>query len=104
MVLSLGFLIGEVLRREYRYLVAFWLFILSEVMVFGSLFAVCIWVEDEETVSISDYLELPLLGSFLLLGSSLTVTTYHHFVGLKVASVFLAITIFLGICFVLMQV
>nr|YP_009240942.1 cytochrome c oxidase subunit III [Brachycladium goliath]ALN38355.1 cytochrome c oxidase subunit III [Brachycladium goliath] len=101
---SLFFLVGEVLSSGRRYPSAFWLFILTEMLAFGSLFSVCIWSEDEGVLSISDYMELPLLGSFLLLSSSVTVTAYHHFVGLGRAWVFLVPTVVLGLCFVLMQI
>lgn len=53
--------------------------------------------------SLSDNMELPLLGCFLLLTSSLTATIYHHCFGLSYSSPFLVIRAFLGVCFVFLQ-
>lgn len=59
---------------------------------------------EETTESISDVLELPLLGSFLLLGSSITATTYHHCRGLEFRWVFLVVTVVLGLSFIRLQI
>jgi heme/copper-type cytochrome/quinol oxidase subunit 3 len=101
---SVVFLLREVLFPDiHRYARAFWLFILREVMVFGRLFATVLWKEDGGEGSLSDRLELPFLGCFLLLTSSLTATVYHHSFGLPYRWVFLAVTIVLGLCFVGVQ-
>lgn len=71
--------------RERRYFFnfyvsGFWLFIFSEIMVFGSLLFCCLYFDTDYYINISSSLELPFLGCFVLLGSSLTVTSYHHLV------------------------
>lgn len=48
-------------------------------------------------------MELPFLGCFLLLGSSMTATAYHHRFGSVEGLPLLGLTIFLGFCFVLLQ-
>lgn len=52
---------------------------------------------------LSDSLELPFLGCFLLLTSSLTATIYHHCYGLPHSYYFLGISAVLGFCFVCVQ-
>lgn len=53
--------------------------------------------------SLSHYLELPFLGCFLLIGSSITVTAYHHSMGLKEGYIHLLFTLILGGSFVFLQ-
>ena len=102
--LSLCYLLKESLGNVLHYVYAFWLFIMTEVLIFGSLFVVVFWRESCFSESISRFLELPFLGCFLLIGSSLTVTAYHHRVGLESASLFLLFTLVLGVGFVVLQV
>lgn len=102
--LSLFYLLKESVSNELHYVYAFWLFIMTEVLIFGSLFVAVFWRESCFSESISSFLELPFLGCFLLIGSSLTVTAYHHRVGLGGSSLFLLATLVLGFSFVVLQV
>lgn len=102
--LSLFYLLKESLGNSLHYVYAFWLFIMTEVLIFGSLFVAVFWNESCSSESISRFLELPFLGCFLLIGSSLTVTAYHHGVGLGRSSLFLLLTLVLGFSFVVLQV
>nr|YP_009906238.1 cytochrome c oxidase subunit III [Azygia hwangtsiyui]QLH90207.1 cytochrome c oxidase subunit 3 [Azygia hwangtsiyui] len=83
----------------------FWLFILSEVMVFGTLF---FYVRGFETASIglspiSAFYGIPLVCCFLLLGSSVTATAFHHNLGLGGSNNYLICTLVLGVCFIAAQ-
>nr|UDU84917.1 cytochrome c oxidase subunit 3 [Glypthelmins quieta] len=100
---SAYYMISEVFSLDKHYLLAFWLFILSEVAVFATLFVTSLWNEELGAGSISDWLELPLLGCFLLIGSSVTATAYHHNVGLSGSHWLLVLTMLLGASFVLLQ-
>nr|YP_009166777.1 cytochrome c oxidase subunit III [Explanatum explanatum]ALC75064.1 cytochrome c oxidase subunit 3 [Explanatum explanatum] len=102
--LSLSYLLKESLNNALHYVYAFWLFIMTEVLIFGSLFVAVFWSESCSSESISSFLELPFLGCFLLIGSSLTVTAYHHSVGLGSSSFFLLLTLVLGFGFVVLQI
>nr|YP_009330662.1 cytochrome c oxidase subunit III [Cloacotaenia megalops]AOG66045.1 cytochrome c oxidase subunit III [Cloacotaenia megalops] len=82
---------------------AFWLFIISEVIVFGSLLFSCLYFDHWSYVNLSSPLELPFIGCFLLLGSSVTVTGFHHLFGWQLSSVLLLFTIVLGGLFVCLQ-
>ncbi|MBM6549332.1 cytochrome c oxidase subunit 3 [Streptococcus dysgalactiae subsp. equisimilis] len=53
---------------------------------------------------LSHFIELPFLGCFILTGSSITLTTYHHYLGSEFGRPFLLLTIILGWCFILLQV
>nr|YP_010947748.1 cytochrome c oxidase subunit III [Azygia robusta]WMH04195.1 cytochrome c oxidase subunit III [Azygia robusta]WMH04207.1 cytochrome c oxidase subunit III [Azygia robusta] len=80
----------------------FWLFILSEVMVFGTLF---FYVRGFEASQIglsplSSFHGIPLVCCFLLLGSSITATAFHHNLGLGGSNFYLVCTLLLGACFV----
>nr|YP_009572225.1 cytochrome c oxidase subunit III [Gyrodactylus gurleyi]AMZ79738.1 cytochrome c oxidase subunit III [Gyrodactylus gurleyi] len=87
--------------QNSHYLNGFFLFIMSEVLIFASLFVTCLWFRDINDINISEYNELPLLGSFLLLGSSVTATCYH--LQMNLSNIQLLLTIFLGICFIILQ-
>lgn len=73
-------------------------------MAFGSLFVICVNREEKVVNPISHFMELPLLGCFLLRGSSITITTYHHYYGTAGCHYYLLGTIILGRCFILLQV
>nr|AYV63033.1 cytochrome c oxidase subunit III [Haplorchis taichui] len=104
LIFSAYFLVWEVFFPHLsRYAMAFWLFIVSEVAIFGSLLLTVLWNDDGGEGALSDSLELPFLGCFLLLTSSLTATVYHHCFGLPYSWVFLLISIFLGFGFVCLQ-
>nr|QWV61010.1 cytochrome c oxidase subunit 3 [Euryhaliotrema johni] len=88
---------------KLHYLDSFWYFILSEVIAFSSLLVGCLWFEEDNMEHLSHHLEIPLFGSFLLIGSSLTITAYHHTMGYSSDVFHLFATILLGIAFVLLQ-
>ncbi len=100
---SLIFFWLDLMNTNLHYESAFWLFIFSEVMAFGSLIACCVWFDTCYYINLSSPLEIPLIGSFILLGSSITVTGYHHLIGWKYDFVLLGLTIFLGLGFVVLQ-
>nr|WRY68995.1 cytochrome c oxidase subunit 3 [Cichlidogyrus tilapiae] len=86
-----------------HYVDSFWMFILSEVLIFGSLLTGCLWFQEYNVISLSDYKEIPLFGCFLLIGSSLTVTSFHHMMNLKEGVFHLIATILLGFGFIGLQ-
>lgn len=93
---------GEISKLTH-YEVAFWLFIFREIMVFGSLLFCCLYYDVPSSISLSDPLEIPFMGCFLLLGSSITVTGFHHLLGWKYSWVLLLFTVILGFGFVGLQ-
>lgn len=102
-LVSLAFFWFDLLKTKLHYESAFWLFILSEVMAFGSLLTCCFWFDTCSFISLSKPLEIPFLGCFLLLGSSITVTGFHHLIFWDYSWLLLSLTILLGISFVVLQ-
>nr|YP_010514545.1 cytochrome c oxidase subunit III [Diplodiscus japonicus]UXL86276.1 cytochrome c oxidase subunit 3 [Diplodiscus japonicus] len=100
---SVCFLLKELFYTGQRFVFGFWLFIMTEAILFFSLFTGCLWNESPDSEPISEFLELPFLGSFLLLGSSITVTAYHHGKGLSWGRWCLWATLVLGGCFMVLQ-
>nr|UFQ88371.1 cytochrome c oxidase subunit III [Caulobothrium sp. LRP 10376] len=103
LVISLMFFWFDLSNSKLHYESAFWLFILSEVMAFGSLLTCCFYFDTCHFISLSSPLEIPFLGCFLLLGSSITVTGFHHLMFWKWSWVLLLLTALLGISFVFLQ-
>nr|YP_009236157.1 cytochrome c oxidase subunit 3 [Fascioloides magna]AMF83641.1 cytochrome c oxidase subunit 3 [Fascioloides magna] len=101
---SAVWLLKESLCGGKHYATGFWMFILSEVIAFGTLFCLCIVTVEDDLSPLSDPLELPLLGCFILTGSSITVTTYHHYLGSVYGRSFLLLTIVLGCSFLGLQI
>nr|UFQ89067.1 cytochrome c oxidase subunit III [Rhodobothrium cf. paucitesticulare DJM-2021]UFQ89115.1 cytochrome c oxidase subunit III [Rhodobothrium cf. paucitesticulare DJM-2021] len=93
----------DLMNNSLHYVSAFWLFIVSEVMAFGSILLCCFWFDTVSFVSLSSPLELPFLGCFILLGSSVTVTGFHHLMGWTWSWILLVLTILLGLSFVVLQ-
>lgn len=91
--------------KMHLYWSAFMLFILTEVFAFGGLMTSCLIYEPDCAInmSLSNYFELPLFGSIVLLGSSVTVTAFHHKLGLPSSRKWLVLTIILGFCFLVVQ-
>ena len=88
----------------FHYESAFWLFILSEIIIFGTLITCCLYFDACNYVKLSNCLEIPFLGCFLLLGSSVTITRFHHLLMWKNSWMLLLFTILLGLMFVLLQI
>nr|NP_114373.1 cytochrome c oxidase subunit III [Hymenolepis diminuta]AAK51333.1 cytochrome oxidase subunit 3 [Hymenolepis diminuta] len=86
-----------------HYIAGFWLFILSEATIFGSLLFCCLYYDYNYYINLSSSLELPFLGCFILLGSSLTVTSYHHLVNWRLGWFPLLLTVILGVSFICLQ-
>nr|UFQ88695.1 cytochrome c oxidase subunit III [Rhinebothrium sp. 1] len=101
--LILSFFWLELLDNYLYYVSAFWLFILSEIMAFGSILFCCFYYDNVHYVNLSSPLELPFLGCFILLGSSITITGFHHLMGWRLSWVLLGLTSLLGISFILLQ-
>lgn len=100
---SILYLLKEVGDTIRHYSSGFWLFILTEVVAFFRLFVTCLWYEGCSGGSISDFIELPFLGCFILIGSSILITAYHHRLGYNYSFILLLSTILLGACFILLQ-
>uniref|UniRef100_UPI0023AAB79E hypothetical protein n=1 Tax=Sparganum proliferum TaxID=64606 RepID=UPI0023AAB79E len=100
---SLLFFWFDLLNWDFHYESAFWLFILSEVIAFGSLLVCCFWFDNNSFVGLSGSLEIPFLGCFLLLGSSISITGFHHVMPWSFSWVLLLLTIVLGMGFVGLQ-
>nr|CDI70244.1 Cytochrome c oxidase subunit III [Echinococcus granulosus] len=88
----------------HHYESAFWLFVLSECSVFGSFLICCLFFDCWSYVSLSSSLEIPFVGCFVLLGSSITVTGFHHLLGWRCCDLLLFMTIVLGLSFVVLQI
>nr|BDI55381.1 cytochrome c oxidase subunit 3 [Cylindrotaenia japonica] len=98
------FYLYDSMSVDLHYESAFWLFILSEVLVFGTLIFCCLYFDAWNYINLSSALELPFLGCFLLLGSSVTVTGFHHLLKWSHSWVLLLFTIMLGVAFIIMQI
>nr|YP_010499309.1 cytochrome c oxidase subunit III [Nippotaenia mogurndae]UWT58586.1 cytochrome c oxidase subunit 3 [Nippotaenia mogurndae] len=83
---------------------AFWLFILSEVIIFGGLFTCCFYYDTHNYVNLSSAIEIPFVGCFVLLSSSITLTIFHHAMDWEFSWILLVMTIILGFCFVGLQI
>lgn len=94
----------SVLNRKYHYESAFWLFIFSEIIIFGSLLFCCLFYDYGGHMRLSDPLELPFVGCFLLLGSSVTITGFHHLLEWTYSWILLLLTLVLGLAFVVLQI
>lgn len=87
----------------FSYEAGFWLFVFREAVIFRTLIFCCLFFDLGFYERLSSALELPFLGCFLLLGSRITVTAFHHVLGWRWAWVFLFLTIMLGTTFVFLQ-
>lgn len=65
---------------KFSHVSGFWLFLLSEIIVFGKLLFCCLYFDIGYYGKLSSPLELPFLGCFILLGSRLVATSYHHLI------------------------
>ena len=103
LIISLIFFWFDLMKIKLHYESSFWLFILREVMAFGMLLTCCFWFDTRNFIKLSDPLEIPFLGCFLLLGSRITVTGFHHLMNFEFSWILLMLTVILGIAFVILQ-
>ena len=104
LLLLLVFFCFDDIVDNLHYESAFWLFILSEVIIFGTLIVGCLYFDRWCYIKLSRAIEIPFLGCFLLLGSRITITGFHHLLGWSWSWVLLLFTIVLGLCFVGLQI
>nr|BAV81467.1 cytochrome c oxidase subunit III [Schistosoma mattheei] len=57
--------------------VSFWLFIVSEVIVFVTLIFNCLWFNDDLNVTISYPFSVPIVETYLLVMSSVMISMFH---------------------------
>nr|YP_009829427.1 cytochrome c oxidase subunit 3 [Enterogyrus malmbergi]QJD07089.1 cytochrome c oxidase subunit 3 [Enterogyrus malmbergi] len=110
-VLAFGAVVWLILDTNFtfgiRYEWAFWLFILSEALIFATLFFCTYWnFEDVDFSRLSDHMEVPFAGCFFLLSSSFTATLFHHFMDMNdfQANLNLLYSVILGMGFLVLQV
>nr|YP_007890958.1 cytochrome c oxidase subunit III [Taenia madoquae]BAN15618.1 cytochrome c oxidase subunit 3 [Taenia madoquae] len=103
-ILSIVIFVFDGLGKVFHYESAFWLFVFSEVMIFGSFLTCCLFFDSWSYENLSSSLEIPFVGCFVLLGSSITVTAFHHLLGWKYCDFFLFLTVILGLSFVVLQI
>nr|ALD62338.2 cytochrome c oxidase subunit 3 [Echinostoma hortense] len=101
---SLVMLAKESIKEVNHFPSGFWLFIISEAIAFGTLLYICSNSEEEGSGYLASWIESPLLACLLLTGSSVTLTTYHHYLGTWHCRIYLFLTIVLGSLFMLLQV
>lgn len=104
LIVSLIFFWFDLMKFNFYYESAFWLFIVREAMAFGRLLLCCFWFDTCKFTKLSYPLEIPLLGCFLLLGSRITVTGFHHLIPFEYSWVLLLLTLLLGVAFVALQI
>nr|AXR86356.1 cytochrome c oxidase subunit 3 [Lamellodiscus spari] len=105
LLLSLVYIFQENVITFKHYLDAFYMFLLSEVLLFFSLLFGCIYFSEDFKLCLSHYLEIPLLGTALLLTSSLTASVYHSsLISLNIyKKIILGLTLVLGGLFMVLQ-
>nr|YP_009327971.1 cytochrome c oxidase subunit III [Cladotaenia vulturi]APC62891.1 cytochrome c oxidase subunit III [Cladotaenia vulturi] len=103
-VISIVIYVYDSIDINFHYESAFWLFVLSEFIIFCTLLTCCLIYDVWGSVSLSNSLEIPFVGCFILLGSSITITAFHHLLNWNYSWVFLLFTVLLGILFVFLQV
>nr|ASL24601.1 cytochrome c oxidase subunit 3 [Khawia sinensis] len=89
-------------RNNYYW--AFLLFIITELCLFIAFLHSCSWFFSGDWQSVSDSLEIPFVGCFLLLGSSISITGFHHVLSWEYSYILLCLTALLGSGFVILQV
>nr|YP_010286160.1 cytochrome c oxidase subunit III [Mosgovoyia sp. SQ20]UKS07998.1 cytochrome c oxidase subunit III [Mosgovoyia sp. SQ20] len=104
LVLFLVAYLYDVANVVLHYEAGFWLFIFSEAIIFGALIICCLYFDLWWYESLSSPLEIPFLGCFVLLGSSVTITGFHHVMSWRWSWVLLLFTVFLGLAFVALQI
>nr|YP_009759653.1 cytochrome c oxidase subunit III [Schistosoma indicum]QIQ48865.1 cytochrome c oxidase subunit III [Schistosoma indicum] len=57
--------------------ISFWLFIISEVIIFLTLMFSCFWFNNSHNITISYSFSVPLVETFLLIMSSIFVSLFH---------------------------
>nr|UFQ88443.1 cytochrome c oxidase subunit III [Rhinebothrium sp. LRP 10407] len=102
-ILVITFFWFELMDCNFHFVSSFWLFILSEIMAFGSILFCCFYFDTQNSISLSSPLELPFLGCFILLGSSVTITGFHHLMPWSYSWVLISLTVILGVSFVFLQ-
>nr|WRW53953.1 cytochrome c oxidase subunit III [Strigea falconis] len=106
-VVSLVLLYGEVALKDLVHSWGFLIFIGMELLTFVALFVVSHYCVSEVLFQdfnyISEFDEFPLLGSIVLLSSSVLVTGFHFNYGLGYGYWYLVFGIILGFCFMLVQ-
>nr|YP_009370864.1 cytochrome c oxidase subunit III [Khawia sinensis]ALK26528.1 cytochrome c oxidase subunit III [Khawia sinensis] len=89
---------------KVSYYQAFLLFIITELCLFLAFLHSSSWFFSGDWQSISDSLEIPFVGCFLLLGSSIPITGFHHILCWSYSYLFLVHTALLGTGSVFLQV
>nr|YP_009415136.1 cytochrome c oxidase subunit 3 [Breviscolex orientalis]ASL24589.1 cytochrome c oxidase subunit 3 [Breviscolex orientalis] len=96
-------LVSDFFGLGFHFHWVFLLFIISEVALFVAFLHGASWFYSGGWCSLSDPLEVPLVGCFLLLGSSISLTGFHHVMSWEFSWVLLSLTAILGLGFVSLQ-
>lgn len=94
---------AELNKFIFNHVSGFWLFLLREIIIFGALIFCCLYFDIGYYDNLSRALELPFLGCFILLGSRIVATSYHHLIWWKWSWINLVLTIILGSSFIFLQ-
>nr|YP_009092183.1 cytochrome c oxidase subunit 3 [Dicrocoelium dendriticum]AHG06508.1 cytochrome c oxidase subunit 3 [Dicrocoelium dendriticum] len=82
---------------------SFAIFIFSEAVVFVSILLAVAWYNSFESLNLTFWNELPVIGTAILFVSSVSVAAYHHSMGSPVGLFNLKLTFWLGMSFVVLQ-
>nr|YP_009826139.1 cytochrome c oxidase subunit 3 [Lyperosomum longicauda]QIX04649.1 cytochrome c oxidase subunit 3 [Lyperosomum longicauda] len=93
----------EVVVSGRRYLSSFVIFVFSEALIFVTLVLSVCWFNCAEMSKLGPWFGWPMLGTALLLSSSVTAATFHHSMGVAEGFTWLKVTIALGVLFVFLQ-
>lgn len=96
-------ILSDLFVSNFHYYWAFLLFIIREICLFISFLHSRSWFYRGDWIRVRDSLEIPFVGCFLLLGSSVSITGFHHVLGWEHSWVLLLLTTLLGRLFVWLQ-
>nr|ALV84831.1 cytochrome c oxidase subunit III [Schistosoma japonicum] len=85
-------------------IVGFWLFLVSEVIVFATLLFTCLWFQDYYSKPIAYAYGAPMVESWLLISSSFFMTSYRGLINTKWCHLFLNWSIIFSFFFMITAV
>nr|YP_626520.1 cytochrome c oxidase subunit III [Schistosoma haematobium]AAZ57308.1 cytochrome c oxidase subunit III [Schistosoma haematobium]QDO72028.1 cytochrome c oxidase subunit III [Schistosoma haematobium]QDO72124.1 cytochrome c oxidase subunit III [Schistosoma haematobium]QDO72135.1 cytochrome c oxidase subunit III [Schistosoma haematobium]QDO72147.1 cytochrome c oxidase subunit III [Schistosoma haematobium] len=80
--------------------IGFWLFIMSEVVIFLTLMFNCFWFNDIENISISYSFSVPIIETYLLVMSSLMISMFHSGVASDHSSKYIYLALLFSLVFI----
>nr|NP_065422.2 cytochrome c oxidase subunit III [Schistosoma mekongi]AAG12179.2 cytochrome c oxidase subunit 3 [Schistosoma mekongi] len=102
--LVLNYVVWDLFTIKEDRMLGFWLFLLTEIIIFATMLLTCLWFQDYYSKPIAYAYGIPMLETYILISTSFFMTTYHCLIKTDERHLYLNCSILYSFAFMILAV